>query len=86
MLHVKHFGTIGAQNLTRHQTAAPLRPCKIDRFFGAIAEARRRRLDGVAGLREVLPDVRFARIEVAGCPSRCRISTLRQVEGRHPGT
>jgi AbiV family abortive infection protein len=30
--------------------------------IGAIPEARRRRLDGLAGLREVIPDVRFARI------------------------
>jgi hypothetical protein len=32
-------------------------------FFGAIPEARRRRPDGLAGLRKVIPDVRFARIK-----------------------
>jgi hypothetical protein len=69
MFHVKHFGTIGAENVIWPQTAVPPSTCKIDRFFGAIPEARRRRLDGLAGLREVIPDVRFAdRIEVVTPP------------------
>jgi hypothetical protein len=57
MFHVKLFGTIGAKNLTRHQTAAPPAICKIDQFFGAIRGGQRRRLDGLAGLREVTLDV-----------------------------
>jgi hypothetical protein len=52
--HVKHFGTIGAKNLTRAKTAVLLQPCKIDQFFGRIPEARRRRGDSLAGLREVI--------------------------------
>jgi hypothetical protein len=65
MFHVKHFGTIGAKKLTRHKTAVPSSICKIDRFFGAIPRRRRRRLDGLAGLREVIPGVKFVgRIKV----------------------
>jgi hypothetical protein len=42
MFHVKHFCPIGAKNLTSLKTAARLRSCKIDRFFGAIRIGRRR--------------------------------------------
>jgi len=60
MFHVKHFGAIGAKNLTWPQTAAPPATCKIDPSFGVIPGGRRRGLDGLAGLQEVIPDVRFA--------------------------
>jgi hypothetical protein len=42
LFHVKRFGKVGAQNLTRPKTAAPLRSCKIDRSFGAFDEGRQR--------------------------------------------
>jgi hypothetical protein len=88
MVHVKHFGTIGAKNLTRRQTAAPRSICKIDQFFGAVPVGRLRCLDGLTGLREVIPDVRFAdRIEVVtrdaraaatwSCPSQVSAVTDR---------
>jgi hypothetical protein len=79
MFHVKHFGTIGAQNLIRHQTMAPPSTCKIDQSFGAIAEVRRRRLDGLADLPEVTPDVRFAeRIEVVARDARAAATWSRR--------
>ncbi len=82
MFRVKHFGTIGAKNLTRPQTAGRLAICKINRFFGAIGINRRRRLDGLAGLREVVPDVQFAdRIEVV----RSRQSSSRAMTARKDG-
>jgi hypothetical protein len=37
MFHVKHFGTILAKDLTRGQTAASLKSCKIDGFACPIA-------------------------------------------------
>jgi hypothetical protein len=36
MFHVKHFGKVRSQNLTRPKTAASPSSCKIDQFFGAI--------------------------------------------------
>jgi hypothetical protein len=55
MFHVKLFGTICAKNLTRPQTAACPSTCKIDQFFGAIPEARWRRLDGLPHCRKASP-------------------------------
>jgi hypothetical protein len=64
MFHVKHL-RLGPKTLQGIRQRPLLQCCKIDQFPGPIPEARRRRLDGLAGLREVIPDVRFAdRIEV----------------------
>jgi hypothetical protein len=82
---IVHFGTIWAKNLSRPKTAAPPSTCKIDQFFGAIPEARRRRLDGLAGLREVIPDVKFAdRIEVGTRDSPSCRRLVSSVTGNTP--
>jgi hypothetical protein len=60
MFHVKHFGTIGAKNLTSLNTNAVPRSGMIDRFFGAIGIGRRRRLGGRAPVPEPSPGVRSA--------------------------
>ena len=36
VFHVKRFGKVGAENLTRRKTEARSRTCKIERFFGAM--------------------------------------------------
>jgi hypothetical protein len=36
MFHVKHFGEVRPENLTRRVTVSSLSIRKIDRFFGAI--------------------------------------------------
>jgi hypothetical protein len=51
MFHVKHFGTIWAENLTESHTAASSLIGKIGQFFGAIRREQPRRADdhAVAG-------------------------------------
>lgn len=60
MFRVKHFCPIG-QKPYKASDRGPFQSCKIDQFYGAIPDGRRRRLDGLAGMREIIPYVKFAR-------------------------
>ena len=77
MLHVKQFGTIWGQKPYKASDSGALFNLvrSID-FLVQFAAARRRCLDGLAGLRAGTPDVRFAdqnRGCHRGCPSRRRL-------------
>jgi hypothetical protein len=49
MFHVKHFGPVGAENLTSRIQPLPLCSGKIEQFFGAIGIGLPRRIDSPAG-------------------------------------
>jgi hypothetical protein len=53
MFHVKHFGKVTAQDLTRPQTKARLARSKTGELFGAIETKRRTRFDNQTPCRNV---------------------------------
>ena len=80
MLHVKHFGTIGAEKPYKAEDRSCL--FNLVRSIGFLVQlriGRRRRLYGLAGLREIIPDVRFADwIEVVIRDGRAAADFVRQ--------